>query len=52
MFTPEKELRSAPLAKLSMPFIVILVVTIWGTISLGLFPNLFLELARAVSLLS
>lgn len=52
MFTPEKEPQPAPAGRMSLPFIVILAVTLWGTVSLGLFPNLFLELARAVSILS
>lgn len=52
MFTPEKELHPAPAGRMPLPFILILALTLWGTVSLGLFPNLFLELARAVSLFS
>jgi NADH-quinone oxidoreductase subunit N len=52
MFTPEKEVAVAAPARFTIPFIVAVVLTVWGTISLGLFPGFFLELARAVSIFS
>jgi NADH-quinone oxidoreductase subunit N len=52
MFTPEKEPLPASAVRLALPMIVTLILTVWGTISLGLFPGFFLELARAVSLLT
>ena len=52
MFTPQKEAAAVPASILPLPFLVTLVLTVWGTISLGLFPNFFLELARAVSMAS
>jgi NADH-quinone oxidoreductase subunit N len=52
MFTPEKEPLAAPAVRIALSMIVTLILTVWGTISLGLFPGFFLELARAVSLLS
>jgi hypothetical protein len=52
MFTPEKEPLAAPAERIALSMIVTLILTVWGTISLGLFPGFFLELARAVSLLS
>jgi NADH-quinone oxidoreductase subunit N len=52
MFTPEKEPLPASNVRLALPMIVALILTVWGTISLGLFPGFFLELARAVSLIS
>ena len=52
MFTPEKETAVIPVSRVALPLIVTLILTVWGTISLGLFPGFFLELARAVSLLS
>jgi NADH-quinone oxidoreductase subunit N len=51
MFTPEREALPVPGLKLALPLIVTLILTVWGTLSLGLFPGFFLELARAVSLL-
>jgi NADH-quinone oxidoreductase subunit N len=51
MFTPEKEAAVVPVSRIALPLIVTLILTVWGTISLGLFPGFFLELARAVSLL-
>lgn len=52
MFTPEKE--PAPAVAMVFPFtlIVTLVLTVWGTLSLGLFPGFFLELAKSISLFS
>jgi NADH-quinone oxidoreductase subunit N len=50
MYTPEKEGSRLPQVAISVPFVIVLVVTVWGTIFLGLFPNLFLQLARAVSI--
>jgi len=52
MFTPEKEAAMVPSTGLALSIIVTLVLTVWGTLSLGLFPGFFLELARAVSLIS
>ena len=52
MFTPEKEPAEVPVARLALPVIVTLILTVWGTLSLGLFPGFFLEIARAVSLFS
>jgi NADH-quinone oxidoreductase subunit N len=51
MFTPEKEGVAFPVTRMALPLIVTLIITVWGTISLGVFPGFFLELARAVSLL-
>ena len=51
MFTPEKEGAPVPAARLSLPFIVTLILTVWGTVSLGLAPGFFLEIARAASIL-
>ncbi|HEY4491761.1 MAG TPA: proton-conducting transporter membrane subunit, partial [Acidobacteriota bacterium] len=52
MFTPEKEVTvsAAGIAALSLPLVVSLALTVWGTLTLGLFPNFFLELARTISL--
>jgi NADH-quinone oxidoreductase subunit N len=52
MFTPEREMRVLPASGFSLSFVLILALTVWGTIILGLFPNFFVELARSVSLLS
>jgi NADH-quinone oxidoreductase subunit N len=52
MFTPEKEAFTATEARIALPILVSLILTVWGTISLGLFPGFFLELARAVSFFS
>jgi NADH-quinone oxidoreductase subunit N len=52
MFLPEKEAAVSEKLQVSLPLIVTIVLTVWGTISLGLFPGFFLELARAASLLS
>jgi NADH-quinone oxidoreductase subunit N len=49
MFLPQKEAAAASRISVSLPMIVTLVLTVWGTISLGIFPNFFLELARAVA---
>jgi NADH-quinone oxidoreductase subunit N len=51
MFTPEKELV-LPGVKLTLPLIVTLVLTVWGTVALGLFPDFFLQIVRAVSIVS
>jgi NADH-quinone oxidoreductase subunit N len=51
MFTPEKEEIAAPVSGIALSLIITLIITVWGTISLGLFPGFFLELARAVSIL-
>lgn len=52
MFTPEKE--AAPAVAMVFPFtlIVTLALTVWGTLSLGLFPGFFLELAKSIALFS
>jgi hypothetical protein len=51
MFTPEKE--TVPVAaRVGIPIVLILILTAWGTITLGLFPGFFLELARAVSIVA
>lgn len=52
MFTPEKERALSPLAAVTLPLIIVLILTLWGTITLGLFPNKFIELARAVQIAS
>jgi NADH:ubiquinone oxidoreductase subunit 2 (chain N) len=52
MFLPEKEAAVVGKLQLSLPVIVTIVLTVWGTLSLGLFPSFFLELARAASFLS
>jgi NADH-quinone oxidoreductase subunit N len=53
MFTPEKEAAQIQAGqRIALPLIVTLILTVWGTISLGLFPGFFLELARSVSLFS
>lgn len=51
MFTPEKETLPAQ-PRLTAPIVLVLILTAWGTITLGLFPGFFLALARAVSLAS
>lgn len=51
MFTPEKEMAPAA-GRLSTALLVVLVVTVAGTITLGLFPNFLIELVRSVSILS
>ena len=51
MFTPEKEGAPVVTFPLSLPLIVTLVLTVWGTVSLGLAPGFFLEIARAASIL-
>jgi NADH-quinone oxidoreductase subunit N len=51
MFTPEKE--TIPVAaRVGIPIVLILILTAWGTITLGLFPGFFLGLARAVSIVA
>lgn len=50
MYTPEKEAFKVSIVALSIPVIVVLAFTVWGTISLGLFPNYFLQLTQAVSI--
>lgn len=52
MFTPVKEMAEVSKTRLSQAVILVLVLTMFGTISLGLFPNFFLELARAISIIS
>jgi NADH-quinone oxidoreductase subunit N len=52
MFTPVKAETGISPAQISRPFIFVLLITIFGTISLGLFPNFFLQLARSISLIS
>lgn len=52
MFTPEKERALSQLAAVTLPLIIVLILTLWGTITLGLFPNKFIELARAVQIAS
>jgi NADH-quinone oxidoreductase subunit N len=51
MFTPAKEEVALPVAGMTLPLIVTLIITVWGTLSLGIFPGFFLELVRAVSIL-
>lgn len=51
MFTPEKEAAPAGV-RLSTPLLIVLLLTVAGTITLGLFPNFFIELVRSVSILS
>jgi len=51
MFTPEKEGAPVAASRLSLPLILTLVLTVWGTVSLGLAPGFFLEIARAASIL-
>ena len=51
MFTPAKEEVALPVAGMALPLIVTLIITVWGTLSLGIFPGFFLELVRAVSIL-
>lgn len=52
MFTPDKEREAAPAPSLSMSLILVLALTLLGTITLGLMPNFFIELARAVQMAS
>ena len=52
MFTPQKDAAPVAVGSIALPIIVTLILTVWGTISLGLFPGFFLEIARAVSLFS
>ena len=52
MFTPEKEPLVAPVGSLSAAIVVILALTLGGTVILGLLPNFFIELARAVQIVS
>jgi NADH-quinone oxidoreductase subunit N len=52
MFTPEKERALSPVAAVTLPLIIVLILTLWGTVTLGLFPNKFIELARAVQIAS
>jgi NADH-quinone oxidoreductase subunit N len=52
MFTPVKQEAFVSPARISRALIFVLLITIGGTVSLGLFPNFFLELARAISLIS
>lgn len=52
MFTPEKERAAVPAPALSIPLLVVLILTLGGTVALGLFPNIFIELARAVQIAS
>ncbi len=52
MFTPEKEGAAFTPTRFAIPLIVTLIVTVVGTIWLGLMPGFFLEIARAVSLFS
>jgi len=52
MFTPEEQPLPASAAGVSISIVVILALTVWGTITLGLFPNFFLNLVRSVAILS
>jgi len=52
MFTPMKAETGISPVQMSRPFVFVLCITIFGTISLGLFPNFFLQLARSISLIS
>jgi NADH-quinone oxidoreductase subunit N len=51
MFTPEEQPLPVS-ARVSISIAVILAITVWGTITLGLFPNFFLNLVRSVAILS
>jgi NADH-quinone oxidoreductase subunit N len=50
MFTPEKEPITAPTARVSLPVLVVLALTLIGSLWLGLFPEVFLNLARTISM--
>ena len=50
MFTPEKETIAAPSPRVSLPVFLVLVLTVIGSLWLGLFPEVFLNLARAISM--
>ena len=52
MFTPEKEIAAVPSVKMSLPVFVVLVVTLLGSLWLGLFPEVFLNLAKTLSIAS
>jgi NADH-quinone oxidoreductase subunit N len=52
MFTPEKEAAAFPSAKVSLPVFVVLIVTLLGSLWLGLFPEVFLNLAQTLSIAS
>jgi NADH-quinone oxidoreductase subunit N len=52
MFTPEKEVVATPFAKVSLPVFVVLIVTLLGSLWLGLFPEVFLNLAQTLSIAS
>ncbi len=52
MFTPEKETAVVPSAKLSLSVFVVLLVTLLGSLWLGLFPEVFLNLAQTLSIAS
>jgi NADH-quinone oxidoreductase subunit N len=50
MFTPEKEAVAAPAGRVSLPVFVVLALTVIGSLWLGLFPEVFLNLARAITM--
>jgi NADH-quinone oxidoreductase subunit N len=50
MFTPEKEPLAAPTARVSFAVLVVLALTLIGSLWLGLFPEVFLNLARTISM--
>lgn len=52
MFTPEKEAAAVPFARLTLPVFLVLVVTLLGSLWLGLFPEVFLNLAQTLSIAS
>ena len=52
MFTPEKEIAVVPSARISLPVFVVLVVTLLGSLWLGLFPEVFSNLAKTLSIAS
>lgn len=52
MFTPEKEAAAVPFTRLTLPVFLVLVVTLLGSLWLGLFPEVFLNLAQTLSIAS
>jgi NADH-quinone oxidoreductase subunit N len=50
MFTPEKEPVAVSAVRLSLPVFVVLVLTVIGSLWLGLFPEVFLNLARSIAM--
>ncbi len=52
MFTPEKEPTAVPAGGVSLPVFVVLVLTVLGSLWLGLFPEVFLNLAQSLAIAS